>query len=121
MSFDDSFDGSYSRFAADTSLLQQAFVSETPYRLKYEIPQYGRNVGYLMALHDVYPDLPIIVTEAGDDGTQANGAVLAYEYARFVRLLAQLPYVRAVDFFLLDGTPEWRGLEDIRFVDGSHL
>ena len=33
-SFDDSFDGSYSRFVADTSLLQQAFVTETPYRLK---------------------------------------------------------------------------------------
>ena len=36
-SFDDSFDGSYSRFVADTSILQQAFVTETPYRLKNEI------------------------------------------------------------------------------------
>ena len=35
-SFDDSFDGSYSRFVADTSILQQAFVTETPYRLKNE-------------------------------------------------------------------------------------
>ena len=40
--FDDSFDGSYSRFVADTSLLQQAFVTETPYRLKSEIKEYGR-------------------------------------------------------------------------------
>ena len=48
-SFDDSFDGSYSRFVADTSLLQQAFVTtETPYRLKSEIKEYGRDVGILL-------------------------------------------------------------------------
>jgi hypothetical protein len=46
-SFDDSFDGSYTRFVADTSLLQQAFVTETPYRLEHEIKQYDRPVGVL--------------------------------------------------------------------------
>src|SRR5207248_2124051 len=37
--FDDSFDGSYARFVSNTSVLQQAFITETPFRLKHEIPQ----------------------------------------------------------------------------------
>lgn len=53
-SFDDSFDGSYARFAADTSLLQQAFVTETPYRLKNEIKEYGRDVGFLLVSKSGY-------------------------------------------------------------------
>ena len=53
-SFDDSFDGSYSRFVADTSILQQAFVTETPYRLKNEIKQYGRDVGELLVSKSGY-------------------------------------------------------------------
>jgi hypothetical protein len=53
-SFDDSFDGSYTRFVADTSLLQQAFVTETPYRLQYEIKQYGRPTGYLLISRSGY-------------------------------------------------------------------
>ncbi len=53
-SFDDSFDGSYSRFVADTSLLQQAFVTETPYRLKSEIKQYGRDVGEMLVSKSGY-------------------------------------------------------------------
>ena len=53
-SFDDSFDGSYSRFVADTSLLQQAFVTETPYRLKSEIKQYGRDVGVILVSQSGY-------------------------------------------------------------------
>jgi hypothetical protein len=47
-SFDDSFDGSYTRFVADTSLVQQAFVTETPYRLQYEIPEYGKETKTLL-------------------------------------------------------------------------
>jgi hypothetical protein len=53
-SFDDSFDGSYARFASDTSLLQQAFVTETPYRLKNEIKEYGRDVGFLLVSKSGY-------------------------------------------------------------------
>ncbi|MCU1456427.1 MAG: transporter substrate-binding protein [Actinomycetia bacterium] len=47
-SFDDSFDGSYTRFVADPSIVQQAFVTETPYRLKNEITKYGKQVGSIM-------------------------------------------------------------------------
>jgi hypothetical protein len=53
-SFDDSFDGSYSRFVADTSLVQQAFVTETPYRLQHEIKQYGRPVSTLLVAKSGY-------------------------------------------------------------------
>lgn len=53
-SFDDSFDGSYARFVADTSLVQQAFVTETPYRLKNEIKEYGRDVGVLLVSRSGY-------------------------------------------------------------------
>jgi hypothetical protein len=68
-SFDDSFDGSYTRFVADTSLLQQAFVSETPYRLRYEIPQYGRSVGFLMVSSSGYdPYLSSLAVRTGDLG-----------------------------------------------------
>jgi hypothetical protein len=53
-SFDDSFDGSYSRFVADPSILQQAFVTETPYRLKNEIKEYGRDVGVMLVSKSGY-------------------------------------------------------------------
>ncbi len=53
-SFDDSFDGSYARFVADTSVLQQAFVTETPYRLKNEIKEYGRDVGVMLVSRSGY-------------------------------------------------------------------
>jgi hypothetical protein len=53
-SFDDSFDGSYARFVADTSLLQQAFVTETPYRLKNEIKEYGRDTGVILVSQSGY-------------------------------------------------------------------
>jgi hypothetical protein len=53
-SFDDSFDGSYARFVADNSVLQQAFVTETPYRLKNEIKEYGRDVGVLLVSKSGY-------------------------------------------------------------------
>jgi len=47
-SFDDSFDGSYTRFVADNSLVQQAFVTETPFRLKNEIKEFGKDVDSLL-------------------------------------------------------------------------
>jgi hypothetical protein len=53
-SFDDSFDGSYARFVADTGLLQQAFVTETPYRLKHEIKEYGRDTGVILVSQSGY-------------------------------------------------------------------
>lgn len=43
-SFDDSFDGSYTRFVADSGVVQQAFVTETPYRLEHEIKQFMKPV-----------------------------------------------------------------------------
>lgn len=46
--FDDSFDGSYSRFAADNSLIQQAFVTETAWRLEHEVPEFGRSTDFLL-------------------------------------------------------------------------
>jgi hypothetical protein len=52
--FDDSFDGSYARFVADTSLVQQAFVSESPYRVQYEIKEYGRPVSVLPVAQSGY-------------------------------------------------------------------
>ncbi|MDX6563983.1 MAG: hypothetical protein QOD65_3797 [Gaiellales bacterium] len=53
-SFDDSFDGSYARFAADTSLVQQGFITETGYRLQHEIKQYGRPVSALLIAKSGY-------------------------------------------------------------------
>lgn len=53
-SFDDSFDGSYSRFVADTSLVQQAFVTETPFRLEHEIAEFGRPVDSLLVSESGY-------------------------------------------------------------------
>jgi hypothetical protein len=53
-SFDDSFDGSYTRFVADNSLVQQAFVTETPYRLKNEIKAYGKDVGQILVSDSGY-------------------------------------------------------------------
>jgi hypothetical protein len=47
-SFDDSFDGSYTRFVADPGIVQQAFITETPYRLKNEIKEYGKDVDSLL-------------------------------------------------------------------------
>ena len=47
-SFDDSFDGSYSRFVSDTSVVQQAFATETPYRLQFEVKEYGRATDFLL-------------------------------------------------------------------------
>jgi hypothetical protein len=46
--FDDSFDGSYSRFAADNALIQQAFVTETMWRLEHEVPEFGRPTDFLL-------------------------------------------------------------------------
>jgi len=53
-SFDDSFDGSYARFASDTSIVQQGFITETGYRLQHEIKEYGRPVGALLVAKSGY-------------------------------------------------------------------
>jgi hypothetical protein len=77
-SFDDSFDGSYSRFVADTSLLQQAFITETPYRLKYEIKEYGRDVG------------SILVSKSGYDPYLSSVAVKKSNLAQMTPCLRKL-------------------------------
>jgi hypothetical protein len=53
-SFDDSFDGSYSRFVADNSIVQQAFVTETPYRLENEIAEYAKPVDTILVSESGY-------------------------------------------------------------------
>ncbi len=63
---------------------------------------------WLVRVHQQFPNLPLLVTEAGNDAPGATPAQRAEEYARFTRTLARLPYVRAVDFFILSGTPEWQ-------------
>jgi hypothetical protein len=62
----------------------------------------------LAAFHRRFPRLPLLVTEAGNSAWGVPAAERARQYARFVRTLARLPYVRAVHFFILSGTPEWR-------------
>jgi len=65
--FDDSFDGSYSRFTADNSLIQQAFVTETPFRLQNEITAYGKEVGELLVSESGYdPYLSSLSVKASD-------------------------------------------------------
>jgi hypothetical protein len=62
----------------------------------------------LLEYHRRFPNLPLIVSEAGNNGHAAGSVERGREYARFVRALARLPYVEAVYFFILYGTPEWR-------------
>lgn len=62
----------------------------------------------LIDVHRRFPRLPMLVTEAGNHGPGVTAAQRAREYPRFVRTLARLPYVRAVHFFILAGTPEWQ-------------
>ena len=71
----------------------------------------------LMGLHARFPDLPILVTEAGNDRPGVSAAQRAAEYGRFVRTVARLPYVRSVYFFILSGTPEWQRF----FLDDAAL
>lgn len=66
-SFDDSFDGSYTRFVADNSLVQQAFVTETPFRLENEIADFGRPVDSILISESGYdPYLSSLAVKAGD-------------------------------------------------------
>jgi hypothetical protein len=57
--------------------------------------------------HRRFPRLPVVVTEAGNRGDLST-TDRARQYARFVRVLARLPYVRGVHFFILSGSGEWR-------------
>jgi hypothetical protein len=59
-------------------------------------------------LHRRFPHLPILVTEAGSTRADLPSSARAAQYATFVRAVARLPYVRAVFFFILSGTPEWQ-------------
>lgn len=77
-SFDDSFDGSYSRFVADNSLVQQAFVTETPFRLEHEISEYGK------------PVESILVSESGYDPYLSSVSVRADAIGEMRPCLGQL-------------------------------
>ncbi|HET7768659.1 MAG TPA: hypothetical protein VFN74_07770, partial [Chloroflexota bacterium] len=62
----------------------------------------------LTTFRDRFPNLPIVVTEAGSLSHGLSTAERGRQHARFVRTLARLPYVEAVHFFILSGTEEWR-------------
>jgi hypothetical protein len=62
----------------------------------------------LVHVHRRFPALPLLVTEAGNYAPGVTPAEQARQYARFTRTLARLPYVRAVHYFILSGTPEWQ-------------
>ena len=62
----------------------------------------------LTTFHARFPQLPIVVTEAGNLSDGPATTERGRQYARFVRTLARLPYVEAVHFFILSGTGEWR-------------
>jgi len=68
-------------------------------------PRQGLEV---VEVHRLFPDRPVLITEAGNDSYRATSGERAEEYARFLRTVARLPYVRAVYFFILSGTPEWQ-------------
>jgi hypothetical protein len=61
-----------------------------------------------MEFHRRFPHLPVLVTEAGNNALGVPEAERARQYARFVRTVARLPYVRALHFFILSGTVEWQ-------------
>jgi hypothetical protein len=62
----------------------------------------------LVQYHRRFPHLPILVTEAGNTTAGLPPAERARQYARFTRTVARFPYVRALHYFILSGTRDWR-------------
>ena len=62
----------------------------------------------LVQYHHRFPHLPILVTEAGNTTAGLPPAERARQYARFTRTVARFPYVRALHYFILSGTRDWR-------------
>lgn len=62
----------------------------------------------LTTVHARFPDVPVVITEAGSLAGTISPEERGRQYARFVRTVAQLPYVDAVHFFILSGSDEWR-------------
>jgi hypothetical protein len=62
----------------------------------------------LVEYHRRFPGLPLLVTEAGNTSRGVPSAERARQYARFSRTVARLPYVKALHFFILSGTVDWR-------------
>jgi hypothetical protein len=58
--------------------------------------------------HRRFPRLPLLVTEAGNTAPGVPPAERARQYARFTRTVSRLPYVKALHFFILSGTVDWR-------------
>ncbi|MBI3970458.1 MAG: hypothetical protein HY332_04135 [Chloroflexi bacterium] len=69
----------------------------------------------LIDVHRRFPRLPLLVTEAGNYNAAVSSAERRRQYARFVRVLDRLPYVRAVHYFILSGTKEWQSF----FLDNA--
>lgn len=70
-----------------------------------------------VSLHRRFPALPLMITEAGHEGSLLPPAERSAQYGRFVRTIARLSYVRGVQFFILSGTPQWRS----SFLDDASL
>jgi hypothetical protein len=62
----------------------------------------------LVEYHRRFPDKPLLVTEAGNNAAGVPPGERARQYARFTRTVAELPYVRALHYFILSGTVDWR-------------
>lgn len=62
----------------------------------------------LIAVHRRFPQLPMLVTEAGNNAAGVPLAERARQYARFTRTVSRLPYVRALHYFILSGTIDWQ-------------
>ncbi|MDQ3702553.1 MAG: hypothetical protein M3442_16760 [Chloroflexota bacterium] len=62
----------------------------------------------LIAVHRRFPQLPMLVTEAGNNAAGVPLAERARQYARFTRIVSRLPYVRALHYFILSGTVDWQ-------------
>jgi hypothetical protein len=52
--FDDSFDGSFARFIADPSIVQQGFITNEPWLLENKIDEWKRPVDFLMVADSGY-------------------------------------------------------------------
>lgn len=55
-----------------------------------------------------FSDLPLVLTEAGNQAESVPSQVRAAQYRRFARLVNRYTYVESVHYFILSGTWEWR-------------
>lgn len=56
-----------------------------------------------------FPNLRLVLTEAGSQGERVPSSVRAQQYRRFARVVNRFAYVDSLHFFILSGTDDWRG------------